>query len=474
MHPLDRRTLLKGVSLGTGATVLAPLLTQLSAQAAGTASLPKRVVFVVEGNGLPWNQIQPVGLVRNTKQISSGGYTGRNGGDVREGITDIILKDKELPKALAPIDFAKDRLTIIQGLSGKMNGGGHSNDFGCLGAYSAKGGVGNTGTPFAETIDYALGKKLSSVFPQIGIGISDRVEDTIIYNCSASGPGKALPTQCRPDLAYQALFGSVAGGDARKKFDTSKNLLDFMVDDVKRLEASVAGPEREKLQAYFEAFDGMRARHGKLVELEASLKKNAPPVTNKFTSEVETDRLDAQFDIATASLIAGLTNVATIASGVGNPYFSVKFTGLGINFGKHGIGHGGSFNGMTWDVMSTNIRKFHFEMIARMVKKLQAVPEGNGSMWDNTLIVYLSDAAEGHHSRCWEWPVVLLGNMGGAIKAGRYLEMPGHGAKQHKHIGNLYTTLLHAAGDKRETFGQPDPILGKDVDQKGPITELLS
>lgn len=69
--------------------------------------------------------------------------------------------------------------------------------------------------------------------------------------------------------------------------------------------------------------------------------------------------------------------------------------------------------------------------------------------------------------------MVLVGNMGGALKCGKYLELPGHGAKGHKHIGNLYTTLLHAAGDTRDTFGQPDPILGKDVDQKGPISELL-
>ena len=125
-------------------------------------------------------------------------------------------------------------------------------------------------------------------------------------------------------------------------------------------------------------------------------------------SAVETDRLDAHFDIAAAALIGGLTNVVTLASGVGNPFFSVRFTGLGIDFAKHGIGHGGTYNGMTWNVMSTTIRRFHFELIARLMKKLEAVPEGGGTMLDHTTIVYLSDAAEGHHSRCWEWPFVLI------------------------------------------------------------------
>ena len=41
-------------------------------------------------------------------------------------------------------------------------------------------------------------------------------------------------------------------------------------------------------------------------------------------------------------------------------------------------------------------------------KVLEAVPEGNGTMLDHTTVVYLSDAAEGHHSRCWEWPFVVI------------------------------------------------------------------
>lgn len=467
---LNRREALRNFSLGASSLVLSPMLARLRAEAAGAAPA-KRFVFVVESNGVPWQQIQPKGISR--KQVSSGGYTDRSG-QVREGLTDLAMKDLELPTALTPVNDFKDRLTILQGLSGKMNGGGHSNDFGALGAYNAKGGVGSSGLPQSESIDYALGKKLNNIFPQIGLGISDRKEDTVIYNCSASGRGKALPTQCRPDLAYQALFGSVASGDARRGFDTQKHLLDFMASDIRRAEAGLAGQEREKLQAYLNSFESMRQRHGKLVELEATLRKHVPPVTDKFKSEVETDRLDAHFDLAAAALVAGLTNVVTLASGAGNPYFSVRFHGLGISLDKHSIGHGGSFQGRSWDELSTTIRKFHFEMIARLVKKLQAMPEGDGTMLDNTLIVYLSDGAEGHHSRCWEWPMVLLGNLGGKIKAGRYLDFPGHGGKDHKHIGNLYTTLLHAIGDHRETFGQPDPLLGRDVDQKGPIGAMLS
>ncbi|MGH7224640.1 MAG: hypothetical protein ACRELF_15560, partial [Gemmataceae bacterium] len=145
----------------------------------------------------------------------------------------------------------------------------------------------------------------------------------------------------------------------------------------------------------------------------------------------------------------------------------------GINIAKHGIGHGGSYNGMSADVLSTTIRHFHFALIARLMKKLEAVPEGDGTMLDNTAIVYLSDAAEGHHSRCWEWPFVVVGKLGGKLKSGHYIEYPYWGKKGHKTIGNLYTTFLHAVGERRVHFGIAEPML-KDLDLKGPLPELLA
>jgi hypothetical protein len=94
-------------------------------------------------------------------------------------------------------------------------------------------------------------------------------------------------------------------------------------------------------------------------------------------------------------------------------------------------------------------------------------------MLDNTVIVYLSDGAEGHHSRCWEWPMVVIGDMGGKLKTGRYVDYPGYGRKGHRTTANMYLTLLHLAGAKRDNFGTPDPNL-KDLDQTGPLGELLT
>jgi hypothetical protein len=457
---INRRSVLKGLSLGAGGVLLSPLLQQIQTQAAGVTKPPQRFVFVLEGNGLNWPQITPTAINRGKEKD-------------RTELVDVSLTDMELPLALQPIKPFQDRLTILNGLSGKIAGGGHSNDFGALGCYKCGGGVGNSGAPAGETIDVALGKKLGGVFTHVGLGMTGKPEENVIYNCSAWAKGKPMPTTCQPAAAYANLFGSVAGGDAKAEFTAKTNVLDFLLDDVRKLHSQVAGSERDKLNAHLEAYEAMRDRQSRLNEIENTLRGKAPVVSDKYTSSVETDRLDAQFDIGTAALIGGLTSALTISSGAGNPYFGVKFTGLGIDFGKHGIGHGGSYNGMTWDEMAIKIRGFHFELIARMMRKLDAVPEGDGTMLDNTTIVYLSDAAEGHHSRCWEWPFVLFPAKNCGMKCGRYIEYPYWGHDGHREIGNLYTTFLHVVGEHRDYFGIHDPMLKGKAAGDGPLEALL-
>ena len=122
------------------------------------------------------------------------------------------------------------------------------------------------------------------------------------------------------------------------------------------------------------------------------------------------------------------------------------------------------------------IRTFHVELISGMATKLAATPEGDGTMLDNTLIVYVSDNSDKHHSSAIEWPMFALGNLGGKLNTqGRYLAYPRYGAANHRQtIGNWLTTICHAAGIPQDHFGQPDFSLGDLRMQSGPLNELLA
>ncbi len=465
LHP-NRRDFLKKSGLGVGALALTPVINQLQARAAGIAPKAPRFVFVVESNGIPPQQMAPSGIERKPRRQQP-----LNG---PAEILDVSLKDRELPSSLQPISQWKDKLTIIQGLSGKVAGGGHSNNYQALGAFGAgRGASGESTAILGPTIDGALAKHLGGIFPHVGLGISKRLENSVVYSISAIGENKPLPIIVKPDQAVGTLFGSVADGHAKNEFLAKRNLLDFLKDDIKRAEKQLAGPEREQLSVYLSTFESLSDRQSRLNEIEPTLRKHAPVASDKYTSEVETDRLDAQFDLAAAALISGLTNVVTLSSAAGIRDFDICFTGLGLKKGKHHTGHGGNQNGMTWDETYEMIRRFHFDLIARLAKKLDAVPEGDGTMLDNTIIVYISDGAEAHHSRCWEWPVVVLGNGGGQLNGGRYVDYPGYAQLGHRTTANFFTTLLNLAGSRAERFGMLDPNL-KDLDQTGPLVELLS
>lgn len=456
---LTRRSLLKGIALGSGATLLSPILSQLAAEAAGDERRVsrKRVVFVVQSNGMNPAHLVPVGVKRRPD--------GRNERPMNDKSEELSLSDRELHPALEPLTPFKDQLTLVQGLSGRIAKSDHSANHGALGAYGASRGA------MMQTIDSAISDALPGIFSHVALGLNGG-EGPMNYRISAAGPGKEVPIVCSPDLAFASLFGSVAEGSKKAAFDRRTNLLDFMADDVRRSRAELVGEERHKFDRYLEAFETLHRRQLELLAKTDELQKFVPKLGEKATTSVSSLILEAQFEIAAAALVSGLTNVVTLASGGGGQQFG-KFPEFNIP-DLHGIGHGNAYGRESSEVCFVELRRFHTRLIAGLVGRLQATPEGSGTMLDNTLIVYLSDSGEGHHPSLYEWPVVLIGNLGGKLQtAGRYLQLPNYGTKNHRTMANLYCTLLHAVGKPRDKFGVPDPGL-RDLDQTGVVSELLA
>ncbi len=449
---LDRRTALKGVTLGAGAVALQPFLQRLAAEEAGQAP-PKRFIFFMESNGLYPHHVQPKGVERGK-------------GD---RLIDLPLADLELPEAIAPLAPFKKRLGIIQNLSHKISGGGdHGKGYGGLGCFNWRRGVAG------QTIDHALGSAQQSIIPVLGLCIPPSANAAFANSVSASAPRRPTPMVCQPDLAFRMLFGSVAGGDAGKEYQARNKLLDWCRDDIKRVRAELPAMDREKLDVYLDTFEQMRTRQDRVNENRERLRANLPAL-DKFDSKRTTQRFEAQCAIVASSLASGLTNVVTLdaAGGIGLYH---TWTELGVTKDGHAIGH--SADAPDSVKFAVAIRRFHAERVADLARRLDAVREGHGTMLDNTLIVWMSDSGEGHHGFCAEWPLVLVGGLGGKLKtAGRFLQFPAYreGAKEtaNRTIRNFYLALLHAAGDRRENFGELDPQMPAAA-QNGPLAEILA
>lgn len=461
MPSTDRRTALKSVALGAGAVVLGPFLRSLEAQAAGQKPKP-RVIFLLESNGLYPDHIQP------TRKVE--GHVADNRVQRRDGqlagvdqLVDVSLSDYELSETLSPLAPYRDRLTIIQGLSGADNPG-HGGSYSTLGCYNRQLG------PIGQTVDCGLGEALSNVIPVVGLGVSPNPDVCFINNSSVTVPHRPMVVHCQPELTFQALFGSVAGGKAGKAFNARNKLLDWIRSDIKRVRNALPTMDREKLDIYLNTFEQMRTRQDKFVTIKDRLEAHVPAI-DKFNSKITPQRFEAQCELAIASLASGLTNVVTIDAGTGDGMYHT-WKHLGITHDGHAIGH--QPENPEFNKMRIAVNKYHVERVASLAAKLAALPEGNGTMLDNSLLVYLSDAAETHHGRGMKWPVVLVGNMGGRLKAGgRLLEYPEYGKTGHRTTANLFLSLLHAAGDRREKFGIPRDAL-KDLDLSGPLAEILA
>ena len=447
-HP-NRRSLLKGVTLGAGGVLFAPLLQKIAAAAEGKVTPPKRVIFFVFDNGFKDDGAVPVGtdLVSDkTRQFS--------------------LKGHKLPLDIEPFAPFQDRITLLHGLR-SHTAVDHGGFFAAL-----SGSAGNKHTPQAESIDAAIAKIAPGVFPLLHLGIGG---GTTAYCCSAWGKNRPIAALCRPELAYESLFGNV--GATRNDFAARKNLLDFVTDVVRRLKSEIAGPERELVDSHLEAMESLSKRDGLLADKfdTGALKKHAPKLE---PARSMTETVAAQCDIAAAALLAGLTNVVTITAGLCS--IPANYSGIS-DVHPHGIGHG------LFDVLS----KYHNYLAtqaARMLTKLQETKEGTGTMLDNTLLVFMSDSANQQHS--WKganWPFVLVGNLGGKLKSGQFLSYPvskrqtwdaagkemGKAGDANPVINALYCTLLQAFGAPRDTFNR-SPSAPDAPALYGTLAELLA
>ena len=452
------------MSFGAGGALLTPLVHQLDLHAAGVQEqLPKRFVFIMKSSGIIPDAIIPPGLRQEVSDKSK--------------FASASLEGQSLTPCMKELEPYRDQLSIVNGLSGKMCKGGHSSWFGAMGVYKT-GGEHESGVILRATADARLARLFPAPFNHVGLALRGKVmstemNGTLYPGISASGPNAELPFQGSPDLAYQSLFGSAVSNSEleKKRYGLEENLLDFMVDDIKTLNQKLPGSEREKMNHYLNAFEELQVRRSKLVSMKDQVEVNAPEFTNKFTSEVAEVRQEAHCDLIAASLIAGLTNVATLRLDNISTYY--KTLGLSDR-SVHGIGHKEVSNGKTESESRDIIRTWHFKLIANLARKLKAVPEGDGTMLDNTMIIYMSDSGDAHHGTLNQWPFVVVGGCAGKLKLpGRYIQYPDYQQAGHKTIGNWWTTILNAYGDPIEHFGNLDLTLKQNgVQQEGALSEI--
>lgn len=461
----SRRNFLKQSTLGAGALALGPSLRALTGGSADDG-VPTRFVFIRKSNG-----IRPDELALPTFSAEEMALDGK------KQPLEVDLDKHELPSWMQAVEGHKANLSILQGLSCKMSENGHWSYSSVMGAY--KSGRNSLSGIKRATIDFEMAKLSPSPFGHVELSLTGNYSTFrtgIVSGFSAPAAHQRNYCYADPQTAYNELFKSVTNPEA---VDSDNAMLQFLQGEESFKAGVLQGYEKLKLSNHISSIESIQARNKKVAKMSGAIAKYLPEIDkihadgglNASTPEKQ----EAMTDILIASLITGLTNVVTYTI----DELSTPIKGLPGNEGDHisihELGHNGGYSGIPAEAIREKIRVGHMQQVAKIVERLKAVPEGKGSMFDNTVVMYFPENGEGHHSHGTEAPfVVLAGDNCKLDMTGRYIRLPYHATEGHKTIGNWYTTLLNGYGNPISHYGDFDLEMSrKKFDQTGAIKQFL-
>jgi hypothetical protein len=461
-----RRDFLKSTAVGVGALSLTPCLKAFGA-AAPANGFPKRFVFIRKSNG------------EHPQDLALPSFSGaEKASDEKKQALELDLDKHELPAWMSSLSKHKENLSILQGLSSKMSENGHYSYSSVMGAY--KSNRNSLSGIKRATIDFELAKLFPSPFGHIELSLTgdySKFRQGIVGGYSASGPHQRNYCYADPLTAFNELFRTVINPNA---VDTDNCMLKFLEGEESFKAGILKGYEKLKLSNHIHSIEEIKARNLKLSKMSGSIAKHLPklaPVhTNSEASATTPEKQAAMTEILLAALITGLTNVVTYTiDELSTPIFGLPGN-EGDRISLHSVGHNSGYSGVTSEKIREKVRTGHMEQIATIVEGLKAQPEGKGTMFDNTMIMYFPEGGESHHGHGFEAPyIIMAGNNCKLDMAGRYIRLPYHGTEGHKTIGNWYTTLLNAHGNPIKHYGDLDIEMSRlKLHQLGAIKQFIA
>jgi hypothetical protein len=436
---LPRRTFLRGM----GATVALPLL---------DAMIPSMTAFA----RTPAAPVRRLGFVYMPMGCDLPRWTPSGDGKLAELSPSL--------QSLAPV---ADQLTVITNLELKnaYPGTHATSNAAFLSAAKAK---------WTESTDYYLGTTVDQIAAkQIGqqtllpsLELSMDLLQTIgqcdngyacVYqnNLSWSSPTTPLPAEAHPRVVFERLFGE--GGTAaerRAALQRRASLLDWVRDDLARLQTTLGPEDRTRVNQYLETVREVERRIQKAEEQTA----DAPLPDLDRPAGVPAayaDHARLMFDLQVLALQGDVTRVVTFQ--LARETSNRTYPEIGVPDPHHPLTHHG--NDPEKIARMAKINAFHVSLFAYFLEKLKATPEGDGSLLDHVLYLYGSGMGNPNVHDHVNLPILVAGGGGTGIKGGRHIKYA-----EPTPLANLHLTLLERVGVRMDAF----------ADSRGKVDELLS
>ena len=394
---LDRRRFLTAVGLAGMGAGLRPVASWGQA-----AEPPKRLIVLSSGHGTPYEHWR----MRPTNQPDAGTWTA----DLR------ALQAGDFSRSLAPLHPHRNRLSVFDGLSmatAELDLPGYRHEKGWLHAWTG-------------SWAYFTGSDLFSTQPSLdqlvarAIARPDRVPSLELQIDSGrpichAGEAQQLPLEADPRRAWERLFGLATSDDPL--LGAQASVLDFVKAEHEALRPKLSAGDQQRLDTHFEL---VRQLEQRLVGLASATCDSAGAAAPTLSLANYNQNFDAFAELITAAFSCDMTRVVALSLG------DLPSDDFGWGHYLSGDAHNDFAHRIFEDPLAaeamSDYTAHHAAQVARLVAALEAIPEGDGSLMDHTLIVWGSELADGWHG--FEKYCTLIVGGSWALPGGTYHHWP--------------------------------------------------
>ena len=262
-------------------------------------------------------------------------------------------------------------------------------------------------------------------------------------NLSWSSPTTPLPAEAHPRLAFEKLFGEGGTPDERRAALKKRgSLLDFVKDDLARLEKSLGAADRAHVAAYL---DSVREVERRIQKAESETEKGALPDLERPVGVPASyaDHARLMFDLQILAYRGDVTRIATFQ--LLRETSNRTYPEIGVSEPHHPLSHHG--NDPAKIERMSKVNRFHVSLFAEYVKKLAETPDGDGSLLDHTAVLYGSGMGNPNVHDHTHLPILVAGGAPTGFRGGRHLRY-----EKATPLANVHLTLLEKAGVPVESF----------------------
>lgn len=372
--------------------------------------------------------------------------------------------DMELSRSLQPMEPLKAKMNVIDGLFNRsaVGVGIHPGQTGNLlsGMPLQKGAVLHGGISMDQVLANSIGQ--DSVQPSMVLGCEQPITGyhetnfSMAYSSHISwqSPDSPVPMEVYPSLAFDSLFEN--RGSRR-----AQSILDRVKDDASSLARRVGARDKAKLDEYLTSVREVEKRIDRMRDDQANAVANArgrevPLVMMKRPDnglpEDIREHMRLMCDITALAFQTDKTRVVSLLlcrdlSGLFYPFLDVRKS--------H---HSASHDDLSDDY--ERITRYYCSQLAYLAGRLDAMPEGEGTVLDNSCLMLLSNMWSGNRHDSTRLPLLTVGGLGGSLKTGRVLNYGDKGDENRK-VCSLYLALMEKMGVTLSHFGDADaPLAG--------------